>query len=208
MNVRVPQWLGWAAVGAGGLLVVGELLHLPFVSDEMGVAATEPLYQAGSVVFLVGAVLLILGLGAIHAVHEDSFGRFGRAATLLAYVFAVLLAGAAWVTTFVEPTLALEVPELLAEESLAGPVMVGFGLTFVGASLAFLLLAAAAFRAGVVSKAASVLVMLGALYGLLPFAVGVGIVIGLGFAWWGLDAAHLLAGEPDHGVAVPKGAPA
>lgn len=209
MDIRASHWLGWAAVGGGVLLVISDLLHLPFAFDEnFAAVAQEPLHQAGNAVFLVAMVLVVLGLAGIWAVHEQAFGRLGRLGVGLAYVFTVLGAGAAWAFTFVEPTLALEAPALLAEDAPAGPVAVGFMLTFVGLSLSFALLAFAALRAGVVSKVASVIVLLGGLYGLLPFAVAVGIVIGLGFAWWGLDVERVLAGRREQPMAMPAGSPA
>lgn len=182
MKIRVPRWLGAAAIASGVLLIAQELAHLPYAFDgNFAAAATEPLYQVGSYLFLAGMVLLILGVAGVYAVNEKAFGTFGRVASGLAYVFVALMVGATWVIAFVEPTLALEAPELLDADTVAGPIIIGFMLSFIGGAVSLLLLAIAAFRAGVLSKYASGLVMAGAIWAAMPFAtVGMSLLIGAG----------------------------
>ena len=58
---------GLAAVVAGVLLLIGDLLSLPTESENMSESATTASYTFAWQVYLLGGVLLLLGLIGLYA---------------------------------------------------------------------------------------------------------------------------------------------
>jgi len=172
-----------AAVVAGVLLVIAELMYLIVGFEGSAESFTNASGFIQNVLFLLGGVLLAGGLVSLYA--GRSGGALGSVAFLVAFVGTVLVAGVSWGTTFIVPALAREVPELV-EAGPPGLVMFGEVLSFGLFSLGWLLFGVAVLRTRTYPRAAAVLLMVGSVLAFFPFPFTV-IPFGLAVAWMGLS---------------------
>ncbi len=113
------RWAGLAAILAGVLLVVADLLNLAIGFDEdepFSETATTGIYALQSVVNLLAAVLLLIGLVGLYARQSEAAGPLGLAGFLVAFLGTALNMGFFWAILFLTPTLAVEAPVLSAEQ--------------------------------------------------------------------------------------------
>src|SRR4029450_9431352 len=99
-----------AAVAAGTLMVVAQLVMLPFDPKDHVATSTAPAFQLGGVAYFMGFVALILFVFASPGWHERRSGRFGVVATVAAAVGTMALGGDLWFETFAVPWLADQAP--------------------------------------------------------------------------------------------------
>ena len=180
---------GLAAVIGGGLFVVSDLLILVVDPNDPIGTVTSASYALSVGLALISAVLLIGGLVGIYAARSEATGVLGLIGFALAFAGQILAAGGTWSEAFVTPALAQEAPELLLSDP-PGIVMFANILTFGLLTVGWLILGAALFRARAYPRAATVLVMFGAVVQALPFlppAIGVAgaVVFDVGVAWLG-----------------------
>ena len=124
-------------------------------------------YAFTSVLFLLAAVLLPLGLVGLYAYQSEAMGALGLVAFLVAFVGSILMAGAIWSQAFVAPTLSETAPEFLDEDP-GGRLGVGFFLSFGLVSVGWLLFGIATLRARVFPRWAAILLVIGAALAFLP----------------------------------------
>jgi uncharacterized membrane protein (DUF485 family) len=177
---------GLAAILAGMLLVLGELMNLliDFETDPVE-AATSGTSIVQSVVFLLGVALLLVGLVGLYIrLAEATGGLLGLVGFLLALVGTGMVMGVVWDQTFTVPALAQVAPTLLESDP---PALVNFGfiISFVLFGLGWLLFGVEAYRARVYPRIAVILLMVGAVLTILPLPF-VGLVFAVGVAWLGL----------------------
>ena len=183
-NSDLIRWSGLAAILAAGLLSIGALLSLATESENLSVSATTPSYAFSSLLYLLGGVLLLLGLVGLYIRQSGTSGLLGFVAFLVAFLGTALAVGATWAELFVAPTLAVEAPRALDAEP-TGMLALGFTLTFVVfLPLGWLLFGVASFRAGIYPRAAAILLMVGAVIAGLPIPL-TEIVLYVGVAWLG-----------------------
>ena len=174
---------GLAAVAAGVLLVIAELMYLIVGFEPSAESFTSASGFIQNALFLLGGVLSAGGLISLYA--GRSGGALGSVAFLVAFVGTVLVAGAYWDMTFTVPALAREVPELV-EAGPPGLVMFGNVLSFGLFSLGWLLFWVAVLRTRSYPRGAAVLLMVGSVLAFFPFPFTV-IPFGLAVAWMGLS---------------------
>jgi hypothetical protein len=175
---------GLAAIVAGALLSVGALLSLATESENMSVSATTPSYAFSSLLYLLGAVLLLLGLVGLYIRQSEAAGILGFVAFLVAFFGTGLALGATWAELFVAPSLAVEAPRVLDAEP-TGMLALGFTLTFfVFLPLGWLLFGVASYRARIYPRGATILLMVGAVIAALPIPL-TEIVLYVGVVWMG-----------------------
>ena len=105
---------GPLALAAGTLIIVAQLLWLPFDPDDHVATATDPVFQTGNVIYLVGFCVLMLALvGAYGWGLHKAPGRLGVIAFVTAIVGTMLLGGDLWFETFVISWIANDAPDLL-----------------------------------------------------------------------------------------------
>ena len=104
---------------------------------------------------------------------------------MVTFLGMALVVGASWTSTFTEPALAQVAPELLAQEP-PGWLDFGFTLTYVLASLGWLLFGVATLRAGVYPRAAAILLIVGALISFVPLPL-TEVILAIAIAWLGLE---------------------
>ena len=113
---RVPlgprAFCGLAAIGAGALLVVADLLSLTISPKGPSVESlTSGAYAVQSVLKLAAAALLLFGLLGLHLRQAGAVGNLGIAGFLAAFFGTTLVVGAFWATVFFAPTVAAGAPE-------------------------------------------------------------------------------------------------
>ncbi len=105
------RWGGLTALISAALSVVGDILRL-FVDVESAGAATGTSYALVFWMYLIGGVLLLLGLVGLYASQSEAAGVLGLVGFLVAFVGTALLVGVLWFELFITPALAAEAPEL------------------------------------------------------------------------------------------------
>jgi len=173
------RWAGLAAVLSAVLSVVGDLLRL-FVDVESSETATTTPYALVFLLYLLGAVLLLLGLVGLYASQSEAAGVLGLVGFLVAFLGTTLLVGALWFELFITPSLATRAPGL-AEAELG---LAGFILVFLLGVVGWLLFGVATLRAHTYPRWAAVLLMVGGVVAFVPIPLA-GIVFSVAIAWLG-----------------------
>jgi hypothetical protein len=162
------RWSGLAAVLAGVLLSVGAILNIATETENLSESATTAPYAFTWLLYLLGGVLLLLGLVGLYASQSEAAGILGLVGFLVAFCGTVLLAGSAWFQLFVAPFFAVEAPRALDAES-AGMLTLGFVLTFpVFSTVGWILFGIATLRGGVYPRVPAILLIIGVLINFLP----------------------------------------
>jgi hypothetical protein len=189
---------GLAALVGGALFLLADAWSLveEFIisgPERFSEQAATTSWTIVSAMFLIGGILLMVGLVALYARQVEEAGVLGLVGFLLAFVWMALVVGAMWTFVFVVPSAAIEAPAFLNAESTAGPLDLGFMITFMGFTVGWLLFGIATFRAGVFPKLAGGLLAVGALVAFAPLP-GVTIVLDLAVMWLGYS---LLSGKTE-----------
>lgn len=177
------RWSGLAALLGGALLLVADLLNLTPTSASFSETVTTTSYAVESGLRLLGGMLVLLGLVGFYARQSEASGTPGFVGFLAAFAGTSLLLGAFWANAFVAPSLATEAPEFLDAQT-TGTLWFGFTSSFALAALGWLLFGAAALRARVYSRVASVVLMVGAVLTFTPLPAS-GVVFDVAVAWLG-----------------------
>lgn len=176
------RWGGLAALVGGVLFVVAELLGLPTINIEsFSETATTTSFAIQTTTFLLGVVLMLLGLVGLYARQSEAAGALGLIGFLVAFLGTVLIGGFMWASVFIAPALATEVPEVVD----AGPPP-GLLPTFIIFAVGWLLFGIATLRGRVFPRAAAILLIVGAVVTILPLPFTTLVfdvaVVWLGFA--------------------------
>ena len=174
------RWAGLAAVASAVLSAMGDLLRL-FVDVESSETATTTPYFLVFFLYLLGAVLLLLGLVGLYASQSEAAGVLGLVGFLVAFLGTALLAGVLWFELFLTPSLATRAPGL-AEAELG---LAGFILVFLLGVVGWVLFGAATLRARTYPRWAAVLLMIGGVVAFVPVPLA-GTVFSVAIAWLGL----------------------
>lgn len=178
------RWAGLAAILAGVLLVVADLLNLAIGFDEdepFSETATTGLYALQSLVNLLAAVLLQIGLVGLYARQSEAAGPLGLAGFLVAFLGTALVTGFLWAALFIVPALTVEAPAFLNE--LEGPPP-GLFLSLITFGVGWLLFGIATLLARVYPRIPVILLIIGAVIAILPLPF-TGIVLAVAVGWLG-----------------------
>jgi hypothetical protein len=176
---------GLAAVLAGVLYIIYDLLSLGFASADLSEAAATGSYALYEGLHLIGGVLLLGGLVGLYAGQSLSAGTLGVVAFLVAFVGTTLVVGLIWALTFMVPSVAAVAPGLL-DAPPTGALGVGFTLSFALGALGWLLFGVATLRARVYQRAAAVLLIVGAALTFLPIPLSA-VLWEAAVAWLGFS---------------------
>jgi len=158
---------------------IGDLLSRVVDLENPAVATSAP-YALVFGLYLLGALLLLLGLVGLYLRQADPAGMLGLIGFLTAFLGTALLVGAVWFELFITPPLAAQAPELSeAELGLAG-----FILSFLLAGIGWLVFGVATLRARVYPRAAAGLLIAGAVFSFAPIPLA-GIVLSIAVGWLG-----------------------
>lgn len=189
---------------AGASFIAADLLSLSIFpkfpsSESLG---SEP-YTIQSILKLIGAALLLLGLFGLHARQAEAAVPLGTVGFLAAFSGTALAVGSFWATAFFAPAMAAMDPVAFdAGEGPPGRLANAFVVTMGTFVLGWMLFGVSAWRARVYPRAAALLLILGS-----PLAVGTLLVVGfptgvffsaavawLGYTLWSEKAAPV--GQP------------
>src|SRR5215204_3543526 len=176
---QLIRWSGLAAVAGGVSLGIAELVALSFFGLDFSQTATTGTYAIYSLLIMITAVLLPLGLVGLYVRQSEAAGPLGLGGFVVAFIGTVLVAGFFWSSAFVAPILAVEAPQLLAVRSLPG-----FFRSFIVFGLGWLLFGVATLRAGIYPRAPAVLLIGGAVLTVIRLPL-TSVVLGAAVAWMG-----------------------
>ena len=179
------RWSGLAAVLAGVLLVIADLMGLTFNYSDPSEALTTGFYALQSVLMLLVSVLLLFTLVGLYARQSEAAGVLSLISFLVAFLGTALVVGANWSNAFFAPTVAIEDPALF-ETGLTGTGRLGVAYiaSYALYVLGWLLFGVATLRAQLYPRMAAILLTIGALLILIPVP-GPPIVFAVGVAWLG-----------------------
>ncbi len=169
---------GLAAVGAGVLAIIGDLVGLTGYFEDMAAAATTFSFALTFWLYLLSSILVMGGLVALYVYQSEEAGILGGVGFLVAFLGTALLVGATWAQVFLGPYIAVEAPEVFELEP------PGFLLTFMTLAVGWLLFGIATLRAGVFPRWAAILLMIGAVLSFFPVPL-TGIVLSGAVIWLG-----------------------
>ena len=179
MRVQNPVRLGgFAAILAGVLLVVSDLLRL-YIVNLAGTAVLDSIFFVEGWVSVLLAVVVQLGLVGLYAPYAKAAGILGLIGLILASVGIELTMGSSFAFPFDRPTVWPWETEEYWEEPLAAILVLG--LSFV---LGCVLLGIAMLRARVYPRAAVALFIVGALILLTPLALS-DVIFAVALVWLG-----------------------
>ena len=187
---------GLMAVVSGVLSVIGDLLSLVVDLENPAVATTVP-YALVFGLYLLGTVLLLIGLAGLYMRQLEASGILGVVGFLTAFFGTALLSGAIWYELFITPSLAARAPDL-AEAELG---LAGFILSFLLAAIGWLLFGVATLRARVYPRWAAILLIVGAVVSFAPIPLS-GLILSVAVTWLGFalfTARQSLSWQPSLG---------
>jgi energy-converting hydrogenase Eha subunit A len=192
------RWGGLAALVGGVLFVVAELLGLPTINIEsFSETATTASFAIQTTTFLLGVVLMLLGLVGLYARQSEAAGALGLIGFLVAFLGTVLIGGFRWASVFIAPALATEVPEFLDAR---GPPP-GLIPTFIIFAVGWLVFGIATLRGRVFPRAAAILLIVGAVVTILPLPFTT-LVFDVAVAWLGFILFTGREGSAEHSPRV------
>lgn len=185
------RFCGLAAIGAGALLVVADLLSLTISPKGPSVESlTSGAYAVQSVLKLAAAALLLFGLLGLHLRQAGAAGNLGIAGFLAAFFGTTPVVGAFWATAFFAPTVAAGAPEWFGagEGGPPGRLAEAFVFSWAVFILGWVLFGVAATKAQVYPRAATILLIFGAVpvFGsLLVVGFPISILFSAAIVWLG-----------------------
>jgi hypothetical protein len=178
------RWGGLVAMIAGVLLLTAELLELLPVFDDLPFSelALTRIFAFQLTLYLVGLILLALGLVGLYAHQSEAAGPVGLVGFLAAFVGTVFFTGFFWANLFVAPDLAIGAPEFLDQ----GGRFPGFRLSLVIYAVGWILFGLASLKAGGYPRIPVTVLIVGAALDLFGAPLS-GLVIDAAFIWLGLS---------------------
>ncbi len=194
----LARWGGLAAMVAGVLLLVAELLELLPAFDDLlfSELALTGLFAFQNTLYLLGLILLSVGLVGLYARQSETAGPLGLVGFLVALVGTVFFTGFFWANLFVAPALAVGAPEFLDQ----GGRFPGFRLSLLIYAVGWLLFGLASLNARVYPRAAVIALILGAALDLFGAPLS-GLVIDAAFVWLGFS---LFSGRSSSAEQAPR----
>jgi hypothetical protein len=182
--LSLVRWSGLAAMVAGVLLLTAELLELLPAFDDLPFSelALTGIFAFQLTLYLVGLILLAVGLVGLYAQESETAGSLGLVGFLVAFIGTVFFMGFFWANLFVAPTLAHGAPEFLDQ----GGRFPGFRLSLLIYAVGWLLFGLASLKARVYPHAPVILLIVGAALDLFGVPLS-GLVIDAAFVWLGFS---------------------
>jgi hypothetical protein len=178
----VARLAGPLALAAGVLIIVAQLVMLPFDPKDHVATSQSPAFQIGGVVYMAGFVTLMLALVGAYAWQARRAGGFGLFAFGTAVVGTMMLAGDLWFETFAVPSIA-DGPTATRVLEADPSVLLGLGAisSYVLFAAGWALFGIASYRARVFPRTIAVALVVGGVIGfqalLSPFAIPLAVAV-------------------------------
>ena len=182
------------AIAAGVLIVVAQLLMLPFDPKDHVATSTDPQFQIAGGIYMLGFVALLIAAVGAYGWGFHKAGKLGLFGALGAIVGTMLLGGDLWFETFAVPWLADEGPAVLDTDPTT-VIAIGAIASYLSFAIGWALFGIASYRARVFPKTISVAIAVGGLIGFSALLAPMGIPIGLAVAWLGAWMVRSLRAE-------------
>ena len=176
---------GPMALTAGVLIVVAQLVMLPFDPDDHVATSTDPVFQTGGVIYLIGFIALMLALIGAYGWGLHKAGKLGVIAFVTAIVGTMMLGGDLWFETFAVPWLADEAPASLDTDPTT-LLAIGAISSYLSFAVGWALFGFANFRARVFPTTICVAIVIGGVIGFQSLLSPFGIPLGLAVVWLGV----------------------
>ena len=176
---------GPMALTAGVLIVVAQLVMLPFDPDDHVATSTDPVFQTGGVIYLIGFIALMLALIGAYGWGLHKAGKLGVIAFVTAIVGTMMLGGDLWFETFAIPWLANEAPASLDTDPTT-LLAIGAISSYLSFAVGWALFGFANFRARVFPTTICVAIVIGGVIGFQSLLSPFGIPLGLAVVWLGV----------------------
>ncbi len=182
------RWSGLAAILAGTMFIISDLLDLTLKSDgfgpkDLGEGTLTTLSALQSGLTLSAGLLLLAGLSGLYFRQLGDGDLLGMIGFLIAFYGTVMAVGIFWADVFVTPSLARRESGLLGAAA-PGALAAGFTLSYGSVALGWLLFGLAMLRKGLYPRQASALLMIGAVLTWLPLPLS-GVPFSVAVAWMG-----------------------
>jgi hypothetical protein len=189
------------AAGLSCIIASALVLLYQFAQIILVLSVSESLFNATqSIRFglaLIAMYVLLLALTALYWMEANVVGGLGLVGYLIAFLGTLMVAGDWWYETFITPMLRSRLPGIFGE---AQPtlVLIGAFVTSAAFAVGWLIFGFSSYRAGILPRGASILMMLGGLAGAPALIVGSQIPLAVAVGWIGLTLIR-----PDGDAAVP-----
>jgi hypothetical protein len=172
------------AMVAGVLLLVAELLELlpAFDNYPFSELALTGLFTFQVTLYLLGLILLSVGLVGLYAHQSDRVGLLGLVGFLIAFIGTVFFTGFFWANLFVAPALTVGAPVFLDQDGR----FPGFRLPLLLYAVGWLLFGLASLKARAYPRVPVIVLIVGAALDLLGAPLS-GLVIDAAFVWLGFS---------------------
>ena len=175
----------------GGIFLTAFVLVHPW-DQLMGAAiAQTPQWRLAHTFHFIGAAFALVGLPGLLAQQRAAFGWFGLVGFALSFLGNAMFLGTGMITAFIWPMLAVDAPICV---EVGGPIfsspvsVLAFALTACILAVGYFLFGIATLWAGVLPRLATVVLVVGAILGMLPpHPVGP-------LPWWALVLGGALYG--------------
>ncbi len=188
---KLIRWGGMTSILSGLLLILFAVFH---PAREVTLAQDGLSWGLEHQLGIVSMVLMLFGLIGLYARQIERSSTLGFIGFVTAFAGVALYMGGMFLDAYFFPLLAVQAPSIVTDVltgNVSGLPAVGLGLSVVLFVVGFMVFGLATIRAGVLPRAAGVLLIVGApLFGpgsLLPKLVQTGgaVVFGLGLIWLG-----------------------
>jgi len=155
----------------GGFCLAGFVLVHPWDQLLGAEIARTARWQIAHTLHFVGALFALLGLLGIFARQREQLGSFGLVGFVLSFMGNAMFLGTGMITAFIWPMLAVHAPATVEP---GGAIfgwphsVLAFALTAVTLSIGYVLFGVAMVRAGVFPRWSIVMLVVGAILGMLP----------------------------------------
>ena len=207
LSSPLTRLAGPMSLVAGLLIIVAQLMMLPFDPNDHVATSTDPQFQIGGGVYMLGFIALMIALVGAYGWGVHKAGRFGVIAFVSALVGTMLLGGDLWFETFAVPWIADQAPAAFDTD----PTMVlaiGAIASYLSFAIGWALFGIAAYRARAFPRVICVAIVVGGVIGfkalLAPFAIPIALaILSLG-VWMIRSKASAKASSSTRTAVLPK----